>query len=159
MQTIDQTAPLITADRWATALEPRTEAPPSMRVFGLIMLIGFGVLGGLLLWSWTRNAGAWRLVLGGTLVTIGVVVCLWALASPRTVTPVYHGWMRFGLGLGTVVSTVLLSLLYFIVITPVGALMRLTGTDPLERRLDAAAASYWTTHARPAGHDDYVHMS
>ena len=159
MQTTDQTAPLIIADRWATALEPRTEKPPSMRVFGLIMLVGFGVLGGLLLWSWTRNAGAWRLTLGSTLVTLGAVVCLWALVSPRTVTPVYHGWMRFGLGLGTVVSTVLLSLLYFIVITPVGALMRLTGTDPLERKLDAAAASYWTTHARPAGPDDYVHMS
>lgn len=159
MQITDPVAPLSSADRWAIALEPRTEAPPSMRNFGLIMLIGFGVLGGLLLWSWTRNAGAWRLTLGSTLVTLGTFVCLWALASPRTVTPVYHGWMRFGMTLGTIVSTVLLSLLYFVVITPVGALMRLTGTDPLERTLSAAAASYWKPHARPTGPDDYVHMS
>jgi len=152
-------SPLLPRDRWSRAIVPRTPKPPSMRVFGLIMLIGFGVLGGLLLWSWSRNGGDWRLVLGGILVTIGVVVCIWALASPRTVGPVYDGWMRFGRALGTVVSTVLLSVLYYVVLTPVGWLMRLTGTDPLERKLDAAVASYWKPHARPAGPDDYVHMS
>ncbi|HUF28140.1 MAG TPA: SxtJ family membrane protein [Gemmatimonadaceae bacterium] len=152
-------SPLIQRDRWASAIPAKAVKPPSMRIFGLIMLIGFGILGGLLLWSWSRTGSQFRLGAGSALVGVGVLLFLWSLLSPGTLPPVYHAWMKFGMGIGTVVSTVLLSVMYFVVVMPVGLLMRLTGTDPLERRLSRGPGSYWRAHAAPGGPDDYTHMS
>ena len=152
-------SPLVESDRWARTLEAAPVKPPSMRVFGLVMLIGFGLLGGLALWSWSENGSTWRLVVGGILVSLAVVIFLWSLVAPRSLPPVYEAWMRFGQAIGTVVSTILLSVLYFIVFTLVGGLMRLFGTDPLERKVDRAAGSYWRKHAPPSPPEGYAHLS
>jgi hypothetical protein len=50
--------------------------------------------------------------------------------------------------IGWVVSHVLLGLIYFGLLTPVGWLMKLFGYDPMERRFDRAAASYWVERER-----------
>ena len=135
------------------------EKPPSMRVFGLVMLIGFGLLGGLALWSWRETGSTWRVVVGTILVSLAVVIFLWSLVAPRSLPPVYRAWMAFGQGIGHVVSTVLLSVLYFVVFTIVGVLMRMSGTDPLERKLSRGAGSYWRKHAPPSTPADYAHLS
>ncbi len=98
-------------------------------------------------------------MIGALLVSIGTIVFFWSLVSPRTLTPVYYGWIRFGQGIGSVVSTILLSVLYLVVFTLVGGLMRIFGTDPLSRRIDRGAGSYWRRHAPPSPPADYVHMS
>lgn len=152
-------SPLLVDDRWASVLPPRPDTPPSMRVFGIVMLVGFGVLGGLLLWGWSRSGGAWRLYGGSLLVSLGLLVFLWSLVAPRSLPPIYRAWMRFGQGLGTIVSTILLGLAYYLVVTPVGLLMRLTGTDPLQRTVQREARSYWHSHAPPRPPSDYEHMS
>jgi hypothetical protein len=130
-----------------------------MRIFGVIMLVGFGLLGGLLLWGWSRSGGDWRLWLGALLVSGGVLIFLWSLVAPGTLGPVYRGWMAFGMRLGTIVSSILLTIAYFLVVMPVGLLMRLTGTDPLDRTVRRDAATYWHPHAAPRPPSDYEHMS
>jgi hypothetical protein len=45
--------------------------------------------------------------------------------------------------IGWVVSHVLLALIYFGVLTPIGRIMAVCGYDPMERRFDRAASSYW----------------
>ena len=152
-------SPLVASDRWARSLDAKPVKPPSMRVFGLVILIGFGLFGGLALWSWRDSGTTWRLVVGTVLVSLAVVVFVWSLAAPKSLPPVYDAWMRFGQAIGAVVSTVLLTALYFIVFTLVGGLMRLFGTDPLERNLDRGAASYWRKHAPPSEPGDYAHLS
>ena len=159
MQSRSDVSPLLVKDRWASALPPAPEKAPSMRIFGLVMLVGFGVLGGLLLLGWSRSGGTWRLWGGALLVSLGLLVFLWSLVAPRSLPPVYRAWMRFGQGLGTVVSTILLTVAYYVVVTPVGLIMRLTGTDPLQRALDAKARSYWQPHAPPRPPSEYEHMS
>ena len=152
-------APLIKSDRWSGTLDTPIEKPPSMRIFGLVMLVGFGLLGGLALWSWREAHVTWRLVLGATLVAIGTVIFLWSLVSPRTLPPVYRGWMSFGQRIGTIVSSILLSVLYFVVFTIVGLLMRVFGTDPLERKIVRGSGTYWRKHAPPSTAADYAHLS
>ena len=162
MQTSSDVSPLLAKDRWARVLEQPAAKPPSMRVFGLIMLVGFGILGGLLLLGWHRAgqpAGSWRFVIGAVLVSAGALLFVWSLIAPGSLPPVYRGWMAFGQKLGTIVSTVLLTAAYFLVVTPVGLLMRLTGTDPLERRIERGKGSYWQDHAGPRSADGYTHMS
>jgi len=72
---------------------------------------------------------------------------------------VYHAWMRFGQTLGSLVSSVLFSALYFVVFFLVGRLMRLFGTDPLDRTIERGVGSYWRKHAPRSAPADYVHMS
>jgi hypothetical protein len=50
------------------------------------------------------------------------------------------------------VSHLLLLVVYYLVLTPIGLLMRLIGYDPLQRRFDRSAQSYWTPHD-PAADD------
>lgn len=152
-----EVSPLIATDRWSAALPAPQAKDPSMRLFGLAMLLGFGGLG--TLFAWTADGPGAKRTAGLAMIGIGLVFVLWSLAAPRSLLPVYRGWMRFGEGLGTVVSTVLLALLYYLVVTPVGWVMRLSGTDPLDRRVARGEGSYWRAHPKPAAPEDYAHMS
>ncbi|MDQ6888356.1 MAG: SxtJ family membrane protein [Gemmatimonadota bacterium] len=152
-------APLIRTDRWASSLAQDSGKGPSMRIFGVVMLVGFGVLGGLSLLTWRRTGAPWRLVAGYILVGLGGAIFLWSLVAPRSLPPVYRAWMALGQGMGTVVSTVLLGVLYYVVVTPVGLLMRVTGTDPVERRVTRGDGSYWKVHDKPDAAADYEHMA
>lgn len=130
-----------------------------MRVFGIVMLVGFGGLGTLAFLAHRRSDSASWLAVAAALWTVAGVLFLWSLVSPRTLPPVYRGWMRFGQAIGAVMSTLLLGLIYFAVVTPVGLLMRLTGTDPLDRRPRPGPGSYWKDHAPPAAPESYRHLS
>jgi hypothetical protein len=57
--------------------------------------------------------------------------------------PIYIGWMKFAFVLGWVNTRVILSVFFYLVITPVGLVMRLFGRDPMNRKFDRSAASYW----------------
>jgi Saxitoxin biosynthesis operon protein SxtJ len=72
-----------------------------------------------------------------------------ALAKPRLLAPLNRQWMKLGLLLGRIVSPVALGVLFYLVLTPIGALMRLAGKDPLRLRLDAGAGSYWIPRQPP----------
>ena len=59
---------------------------------------------------------------------------------------VYVGLMVAVFPIGWVVSHLLMTLFYFLFLTPIGILMRLLGNDPMQRRLDRDATSYWVKH-------------
>jgi hypothetical protein len=150
-------SPLLRGDRWSDALPSRAAKEPSMRAFGAVMLGGFGGLG-LLDWlGWRKTGDDWRLALAGALWAVAGAVFLWSLVSPRTLPPVYRAWMRFGEALGAVTSTLMLSILYYLVVTPVGLLMRATGTDPLDRR--GGRATYWKERPPRGDAESYRHLS
>ena len=56
----------------------------------------------------------------------------------------YKYWMKVAHFIGDVISTVVLSLLFYGVFTPMGIVLRLMGKDYLDRKLDATSKSYWT---------------
>ncbi len=106
-----------------------------LRKFGLLVGSVFMVLG--LVW---RARGkpyfAWSLVPGVVLVAFGLV---W----PRALKLVHLAWMSLAIVLGFVVSTVLLTCFFFLVITPIGLVARLAGKDFLGLKLDRRASTYW----------------
>jgi hypothetical protein len=59
------------------------------------------------------------------------------------------GWTKFGLLLHRIVSPVILAFLFYGCIAPIGFLMRLSGKDPLRRRYEPYAASYWIKRTPP----------
>ena len=82
-------------------------------------------------------------VLLGCCVTFTTVT----LFNYQALKPGYDGWMKVAHLIGGVVTTVILSAVFFLLFAPVGIFFRLIGKDHLERRIDTAAATYW--HHRP----------
>ena len=93
------------------------------------------------------GVAAWNLYRGRTgIVTVfgslGAALLLAGLLAPAAARAFHKGWMRFAAALGHVNSRVLLTLVYYLVVTPYGFVTRLVGRDPLRRRA-GAGASYW----------------
>ncbi len=65
------------------------------------------------------------------------------LAFPQVIRVVYVVWMAVIFPIGWVVSHILMALIFYLVFTPVGLIMRLLGRDPMRRRFDREAESYW----------------
>ena len=107
-----------------------------LRDFGLITGGLFAVIFGLLLPYLFGSSLPWWPWL------VCVVLVIWALIAPQSLNPVYRLWMRVGLLIGSVVSRVILGLVFFLVVTPIGLMMRAIGKDPMNRRLDDSATSY-----------------
>jgi Saxitoxin biosynthesis operon protein SxtJ len=106
-----------------------------LRKFGVIVGAGFIFLGVLLLLrhrsSYVAFCGA-----GALLTAFGVI---W----PRALKYFYIAWMALAFTLGFVMSNVILTLFFFLFVTPIGLLARLFQKDFLARKWDKRAASYW----------------
>lgn len=89
-----------------------------------------------------RPIHLWSLVVS---VTFGVV----ALIAPAVLAPLNRVWTKFGLLLHKIVSPVILGIMFYVVITPMGLVMRLLGKDPLRLRWEPNAASYWIERTPP----------
>ena len=70
-------------------------------------------------------------------------VGLVGLAWPSFMRYVYVTWMALFFPLGWTVSMVILSTIFYLVVSPIGLIMRLCGHDPCQRRLDPDTTSYW----------------
>jgi hypothetical protein len=127
----------------------RDPSARALRQFAGLFLVASGVVGFLVL----RRAGSLE---GAVAVwTLGAVVCVAGLFRPRAIRLVYLGLAYLAFPIGWVVSHILLALVLYLVLTPIGLMLRLFGKDPLERRFDAEAASYWTPHQRADSMERY----
>jgi hypothetical protein len=97
--------------------------------------------------------GLWPLVRGGTLrawaPAVAVAFLVAALARPSLLAPLNRLWTRFGLLLGKVTTPIVMGILFYLVVTPTGLLMRLFGKDPLRLSRDPEAGSYWIQREPP----------
>ena len=74
---------------------------------------------------------------------VGAVAGLLFTVVPGVARPVYLGWYFVACCIGIVLSNVVVSLVFYIVIFPVGLLLRMLGKDPMRRKFDRAVKSYW----------------
>jgi polyferredoxin len=106
-----------------------------LRKFGLVVGGVFALIAALFWWRGSEYS--WIFVtLAAPLILLGAV-------KPGLLKWVYLAWMTLGLALGLIVSTVLLTLFYYLLLTPVGLLARLFGKDFLDRKIQPEAESYW----------------
>jgi len=117
--------------------------PRELRRFGLMTGAIVGVLFGLLL-PWLHDTGfvAWPWV-------VTVVLVAWALIAPATLRGIHRVWMRIGAALGYINSRIILSVVFFLIFTPIAAVMRLFGSDPLSLRPKGSPASYRKQSEQP----------
>lgn len=107
-----------------------------LREFGLVTgAILAGLFGLFLPWLFNIDYPKWPWIVGGALG-------LWGIVAPMTLDPVYRTWMKFGLLLSRITTPIVLGIVFFGVIFPIGFAMRMAGRDPMTRRLDNDVQSY-----------------
>lgn len=113
----------------------------SDRSFGLVFAAVFLII------------ACWPLFYGETprwwSVVVSAAFAVIALLKPALLARLNRLWMKFGILLGKVVSPIALGILFYGVLTPIGAVIRLTGKDPLRLKLDSGADSYWIRREPP----------
>ncbi len=115
-------------------------SPRQLRGFGLVWLIFFGVVGYLVL----RRTGSVPAATAVWVAAAGVpAVGLFWLPLLKAA---FLGMSYAAFPIGWVVSHVVLAVVYYAVLTPIGLGMRLVGRDPMHRRLEPDAKSYWLPH-------------
>jgi hypothetical protein len=129
---------------------------PSRRdlwVFGLLLVVFTALLGAMFLWR-THSMQVARSVwyAGGALSAIYFVL-------PPLRKPIFLGWSYLTFPIGFVISHVILGFVYYVVFTLVGLVMRLVGYDPMHRKLDPAAKSYWVEHDPHTNVERYFRQS
>ena len=113
-----------------------------IRKFGFIAFIFFGCLS--ILGIWMKKAVP--ACLFGFLATLGFAFIL----IPAKLRPLYTGWLKVSHFLGRVVTTLILALAYYLVVTPSAIVKRLFGGAPLPVKPDKNASSYWVDRDEPA---------
>jgi len=113
----------------------------SNRSFGVVFAAVFGIIALSPLFS----GGALRL----WALIVSCAFVLAAFAFPALLGPLNRIWLKFGLILHKIVSPIVLGIMFFLVITPMGVAMRAFGKDPMRLRFDAVADSYWISRTPP----------
>jgi hypothetical protein len=121
-------------------LQQLSKTPRDLRKFGLTVGGVFALLGAFFLWR-QKPLWPWFLVPGASLMFFGLV-------APRALKGVFVGWMALAFTMGLVVSTLVLMICYFGIITPLALIGRLAGKDFLSEKLNPDAKSYWLPRDR-----------
>lgn len=109
---------------------------PALRRFGLTVGAVFVLIAAYLVY---RSGGTLTLgarVTGG----LGTALVIGGLVMPGVLRPVFKAWMAAAFSMGFVMTRVLLSLVFFLLVTPIGVVRRLLGRDPMRTR---PADTYW----------------
>ena len=111
-----------------------------LRKFGLTVGGVFILLGALLL---LRHRSSYL-----AFCCAGALLAAFGIVWPRALKYVYIAWMALAFTLGFVMSNVILTVFFFLFVTPIGLLARLFQRDFLARKWDKRAASYWIQYGR-----------
>ena len=106
----------------------------SNRSFGIIFFIVF-----LLISVWPILKGleirVWALI-------ISLIFLLLGLINSNFLTPLNKAWIKFGILLGNIIAPIVMGLIFFLIVTPIGLLLRIFGKDVLNLKF-SKANSYW----------------
>lgn len=109
--------------------------PKDIRKFGLLFS-GICVLVGGYLWYRENTAWQWLAGAAGFFLVTG-------LFFHPVLRPIYVVWMKFAFVLAWVNTRILLGVFFFLILTPLGLVMRLFGKDFLDEKIDKQATTYW----------------
>lgn len=113
-----------------------------IRILGIVAFIFFGCL--CTLGIWTNKSIPTYLFGAFSVIGLGFILI------PKPMKPVYTAWLKIAGFLNMVVTTFILVLVYYLVITPSGLIKRLVSGHPLPVKPDKKASSYWVTRTEPS---------
>ena len=106
-----------------------------LRNFGITMAVVLSIIGSVLLWN-DRPACIYYFVISSLFLICG-------FAFPKLLYPIEWAWMKLAFILGTISTRIILTIVFYLAVTPIGLLRRLFSKDPLDMKIDKNAKSYW----------------
>ena len=115
----------------------------SNRSFGIIFSIVFLIIA---IWPLLSASEIryWSLV-------ISVIFLILGLMKSKLLTPLNILWFKFGMILGAIVAPIIMGVVFFLVVTPIGLVMRIMGKDILNKKYDKKKRTYWIKRDTPIG--------
>ena len=115
-----------------------------LRQFGIIMGIFIMLFFGLLIpWIWGFAPPNWVWITAGSFIGV-------ALVLPIILKPIYVVWMKLAHVLGWINTRLLLGIVFYAIVMPIGLLLRLFGKDPMRRKIDEKLDSYRIKSKQPS---------
>ena len=108
----------------------------SNKSFGLVFFVIFIIIA---LWPLLNNG-----IIRIWWIIVSIIFLILGLLNSKILTPFNKLWMRLGALLGIIVSPIVMGVVYFGIITPIGLIMKLFGKDVLNLKLDKNKKTYWT---------------
>ncbi len=119
-----------------------------LRKFGITVGLVIGILGGLLWWR-GKEFYNYFFIISIALIISGLLV-------PKLLLPIQKTWMTIALVIGWFMTRLILSILFYLVVTPIGLVAKLLGKEFLELKIDKSRKSYWIyREERPFDKKDY----
>ncbi|MEQ8767031.1 MAG: SxtJ family membrane protein [Planctomycetota bacterium] len=117
--------------------DPKSTA--DLRKFGFVMTGGFLLIGGFVAWLGGGIGTATKVLWG-----IAAAFMIMALVAPAILRPIEKYWMLLAGVLGWFNTRLILSVMFYLVFTPIALFMKLIGRDALDRKMEKSE-SYWRT--------------
>tara|TARA_Y100001970_G_C14172569_1_gene824986 strand:+ start:508 stop:894 length:387 start_codon:yes stop_codon:yes gene_type:complete len=107
----------------------------SNRNFGLVFFFVFLIIS---LWPlmYDGQIRSWSAI-------VAIIFLILALINSKILAPLNRLWFKFGLLLGSIISPIVMGIVFFLVVTPIGFIMKITGKDLLKNKYDKNSKSYW----------------
>tara|TARA_Y100000591_G_C21733727_1_gene645500 strand:+ start:114 stop:494 length:381 start_codon:yes stop_codon:yes gene_type:complete len=118
----------------------------SNRSFGILFFIvffGFGI------WPLIKNETPYYY-----LIFISIIFLILGLINSKFLSPLNKIWIKFGEILGRIIAPIVMSLVYFVVLTPISLIVRIFGKDLLGIKFSKIQNSYWITRKKNVGNMD-----
>ena len=112
--------------------------------FGAIFMLFFALIGAIAWWKFGAEKTAWVI----WIVAASITLVFYLIPAARRA--IYLGWMYAAFPLGCTISTLFMAAVFYGLFTGIGLVMRLCRYDPMQRRFEERASTYWVEH-RPAG--------
>ena len=115
----------------------------SNRNFGLVFFFVFLVIS---LWPLMHDGSIriWSII-------IALIFLILGLTNSNLLTPLNKLWFKFGIALGAVIAPIVMSIIFFLAITPIGLLMKILGKDLLNKKINKEKNTYWIKRDVPVG--------
>ena len=107
----------------------------SNRSFGLLFFVVFLIVS---LWPLTHEGSIriWSVIISAVFLILGLI-------NSKLLTPLNVLWFKFGMILGAIISPIVMGIVFFLVVTPIGLILRIMGKDLLNKKYDKEKETYW----------------
>jgi hypothetical protein len=107
----------------------------SNRSFGLLFFVVFLIIS---LWPLTHEGSIriWSVIISAVFLILGLI-------NSKLLTPLNLLWFKFGMILGAIISPIVMGIVFFLVVTPTGLILRIMGKDLLNKNYDKEKETYW----------------
>ena len=107
----------------------------SNKSFGIVFFVVFLIIG-LYPLIYNDNPKIWSLIISAIFLFLGLI-------NSKSLTPLNKAWFIFGIFLGKIVSPFVMGIIFFLVVTPIGFIMKILGKDLLQLKFNKNVQTYW----------------